>query len=146
MWPQVLQKCSQNKMNTFNWKGKTSCFPLSMLGSERLKDGELLGRDKMSKDFGTGYDSSSANNNAHPAKPLHSVYKQSCLTAFSATSHLRSACFIVDSLGPSQLCLEAHPSALLRLQSSEPGSRGGWNLQSQMAVPCQQTNRVWSWQ
>lgn len=33
MWPQVLQKCSQNKINTFNWKGKTSWFPLT-LGSE----------------------------------------------------------------------------------------------------------------
>lgn len=152
MWPQVLQKCSQNKINTFNWKGKTSWFPLSTLGSEWLKDGKLLGRDKMSKEFCTNYDSSSANNNAHPAMPLHSVYKQSCLTAFSATSHLRSACFIVVPWVPASCAWRPTPQLFpgCRAQSQEaeeagtcsprwlphasrptesgPGSRSHWHL------------------
>lgn len=96
---------------------------LSMLGSEWLKDGKLLGRDKISE-FCTGYGSSSANNNAHPAMPLHNV---------SASRHAWQPFQLHPTSGlpaplllpRSQQCLEPCPSSLPRLQSSGPGSRGG---------------------
>lgn len=110
-----------------------------MLGSEWLKDGKFLGRDKLSK-FCTGYDSSSANNNAHPSMPLHSVCKQTCQAAFSARAHLRSAW---STVVPGALPLR--PSQAAKLTATEQG-RLGMHLLSQTAAPCQHTYRVCSWQ
>lgn len=96
-----------------------------MLGSEWLKDGNLLGRDKTSE-VCTGCGSSSANN-AHPAMPLQSVcVKQTCLTAFSATSHLRPACsmcfpWVLDSCAWSA---DPQPLPGCKAQSQGAGEAG----------------------